>query len=306
MKYNFNFNKYFKIFNIVSIFFVIISIVLLFFKGLNFGVDFKGGTLIELRIIDKQTTISQIRQSFLNMELGDVSVKEFGKTNDYLVKFETTEEDSTKSTNAKKDLIAEIKSNLSKDIGEIFEFRRVEKVGPKVSSELLKSGIIAIALSLTAMLIYIWIRFEWQFSIGAILALFHDVLLTLGLFSLFNLEINLSIVAAVLTIVGYSMNDTVVIYDRVRENLKKYSDVKIFDLTNTSINETLSRTIITSVTTLLALLSIFIFGGEILKGFSLAMILGVIFGTYSSIYIANPILIFFNVSQKTILKDKED
>ena len=306
MKYNFNFNKYFKIFNIVSIFFVIISIVLLFFKGLNFGVDFKGCTLIELRIIDKQTTISQIRQSFLNMELGDVSVKEFGKTNDYLVKFETTEEDSTKSTNAKKDLIAEIKSNLSKDIGEIFEFRRVEKVGPKVSSELLKSGIIAIALSLTAMLIYIWIRFEWQFSIGAILALFHDVLLTLGLFSLFNLEINLSIVAAVLTIVGYSMNDTVVIYDRVRENLKKYSDVKIFDLTNTSINETLSRTIITSVTTLLALLSIFIFGGEILKGFSLAMILGVIFGTYSSIYIANPILIFFNVSQKTILKDKED
>ena len=306
MKYNFNFNKYFKIFNIVSIFFVIISIVLLFFKGLNFGVDFKGGTLIELRIIDKQTTISQIRQSFLNMELGDVSVKEFGKTNDYLVKFETTEEDSTKSTNAKKDLIAEIKSNLSKDIGEIFEFRRVEKVGPKVSSELLKSGIIAIALSLTAMLIYIWIRFEWQFSIGAILALFHDVLLTLGLFSLFNLEINLSIVAVVLTIVGYSMNDTVVIYDRVRENLKKYSDVKIFDLTNTSINETLSRTIITSVTTLLALLSIFIFGGEILKGFSLAMILGVIFGTYSSIYIANPILIFFNVSQKTILKDKED
>ena len=306
MKYNFNFNKYFKIFNIVSIFFVIISIVLLFFKGLNFGVDFKGGTLIELRIIDKQTMISQIRQSFLNMELGDVSVKEFGKTNDYLVKFETTEEDSTKSTNAKKDLIAEIKSNLSKDIGEIFEFRRVEKVGPKVSSELLKSGIIAIALSLTAILIYIWIRFEWQFSIGAILALFHDVLLTLGLFSLFNLEINLSIVAAVLTIVGYSMNDTVVIYDRVRENLKKYSDVKIFDLTNTSINETLSRTIITSVTTLLALLSIFIFGGEILKGFSLAMILGVIFGTYSSIYIANPILIFFNVSQKTILKDKED
>ena len=306
MKYNFNFNKYFKIFNIVSIFLVVISIILLFFKGLNFGVDFKGGTLIELRIIDKQTTISQIRQSFLNMKLGDISVKEFGKTNDYLIKFETTEEDSTNNTNVKKDLIAEIKSNLSKDIGEIFEFRRVEKVGPKVSSELLKSGIIAIALSLTAMLIYIWIRFEWQFSIGAILALFHDVLLTLGLFSLFNLEINLSIVAAVLTIVGYSMNDTVVIYDRVRENLKKYSDVKIFDLTNTSINETLSRTIITSVTTLLALLSIFIFGGEILKGFSLAMILGVIFGTYSSIYIANPILIFFNVSQKTILKDKED
>ena len=176
-------------------------------------------------------------------------------------------------------------------------------MGPKVSSELLKSGIIAILVSLGAMLIYIWIRFEWQFSVGAILALFHDVILTLGIFSLFSLEINLSIVAAVLTIVGYSMNDTVVIFDRVRENLKKFSDIKIFELTNISINETLSRTIITSVTTLLALLSIFFLGGEILKGFSLAMILGVVFGTYSSIYIANPILVLFKVSQKTVLKE---
>ena len=176
-------------------------------------------------------------------------------------------------------------------------------MGPKVSSELLKSGIIAILVSLGAMLIYIWIRFEWQFSVGAILALFHDVILTLGIFSLFSLEINLSIVAAVLTIVGYSMNDTVVIFDRVRENLKKFSDIKIFELTNISINETLSRTIITSITTLLALLSIFFLGGEILKGFSLAMILGVLFGTYSSIYIANPILVLFRVSQKTVLKE---
>ena len=156
------------------------------------------------------------------------------------------------------------------------------------------------------MLIYIWIRFEWQFSLGAIFALFHDVILTLGVFSLFSLEINLSIVAAVLTIVGYSMNDTVVIFDRIRENLRKYSDIKIFDLSNISINETLSRTIITSTTTLLALVSIYIFGGQILKGFSLAMILGVIFGTYSSIYIANPILILLNVTQKTILKEEKD
>ena len=159
-------------------------------------------------------------------------------------------------------------------------FRRVENVGPKVSAELLRSGVIAIALSLAAMLLYIWIRFEWQFSLGAILALFHDVIITLGVFSVFSLEINLSIVAAVLTIVGYSMNDTVVIFDRVRENLRKYADVKIFELTNISINETLSRTIITSVTTLLALLSIFIFGGEILKGFSLAMILGAVSYTH--------------------------
>ncbi len=297
--YKFNFNKYYKFFNIFSITLIIISILLLIFKGLNFGVDFKGGTLIELRATDKQITISKLRKSFINMNLGDVTVKEFGKNNDFLVKFE-------KKENNNKNLIVQIKKDLSKSIGSGFNFRRVENVGPKVSSELLRSGIIAVGLSLLAMLIYIWIRFEWQFSIGAILALFHDVLLTLGIFALFSLEINLSIVAAILTIVGYSMNDTVVIFDRVRENLKKFSDVKIFDLTNISINETLSRTIITSVTTLLALLSIYIFGGEILKGFSLAMILGVIFGTYSSIYIANPILIFFNVSQKTILKEDKN
>ena len=295
-----NFNKYFKLFNIFSILLIFLSIVLLLFKGLNYGVDFKGGTLIELRAIDKQITISQLRQSFLNMNLGDVSVKEFGKNNDFLIKFE-------KKENNNSNLISEIKENLTKSIGSGFSFRRVESVGPKVSAELLNSGIIAIALSLAAMLFYIWIRFEWQFSLGAILALFHDVILTLGIFSLFSLEINLSIVAAVLTIVGYSMNDTVVIFDRVRENLNKFSDINIFDLTNISINETLSRTIITSVTRLLALLSIYIFGGEILKGFSLAMILGVIFGTYSSIYIANPILILLNVSQKTISKeDKEE
>ena len=204
------------------------------------------------------------------------------------------------------ELIPKIKKNLVQGLNAEISFRRVENVGPKVSSELLQSGIIAISLSLLAMLFYIWIRFEWQFSLGAILALFHDVIITLGFFSLFSLEINLSIVAAVLTIVGYSMNDTVVIYDRVRENLKKYADLKIFELTNVSINETLSRTIITSVTTLLALFSIFFFGGQILKGFSLAMILGVFFGTYSSIYIANPILVYLRVSQKTILKEEKD
>ena len=294
-----NFNKYFKVFNIFSISLVIFSIILLLFKGLNYGVDFKGGTLIELRATDKQITISQLRQSFLNMDLGDISVKEFGKNNDFLIKFEKKKNDNS-------NFIGEIKEKLTQSIGSGFNFRRVENVGPKVSAELLRSGIIAIALSLAAMLLYIWIRFEWQFSLGAILALFHDVILTLGFFSLFNLEINLSIVAAVLTIVGYSMNDTVVIFDRVRENLNKFSDIKIFDLTNISINETLSRTIITSVTTLLALVSIYIFGGEILKGFSLAMILGVIFGTYSSIYIANPVLILLNVSQKTISKEEED
>ena len=293
------FNKFYKLFNLVSIFLVVISILLLSFKGLNYGVDFKGGTLIELRANDSQINIFKLRQSLLNMNLGDVNIKQFGNQNDYLVKIE-------KKNDNNPNLVQEIKDDLIKSIGSGFNFRRVENVGPKVSAELLKSGIIAIGLSIAAMLFYIWIRFEWQFSLGAILALLHDVIITLGVFSLFNFEINLSIVAAILTIVGYSMNDTVVIFDRVRENLKKFSDIKIFDLTNISINETLSRTIITSITTLLALLSIYFLGGEILKGFSLAMILGVIFGTYSSIYIANPILVLLNVSQGTILKEDKN
>ncbi len=295
IKNKIQFNKYYKFFNLLSSVLVVISLCLLIFKGLNFGVDFKGGTLIELRANDKQITISSLRSAFSNMNLGDVAIKKFGKDSDYLIKFE-------KKGNTKT-LIQDIKNNLTKTLGSGYEFRRVENVGPKVSAELLKGGLIAIAAALGAMLFYIWIRFEWQFSIGAILALFHDVILTIGVFSLFSLEINLSIVAAILTIVGYSMNDTVVIFDRVRENLKKFMDIKIFELTNISINETLSRTIITSATTLLALLSIFIFGGEILKGFSLAMILGVVFGTYSSIYIANPVLVYLKVSYKTVIKE---
>jgi preprotein translocase subunit SecF len=291
------FNRFYNKFNILSSLLIIASLILLFFKGLNFGIDFKGGTLIELRSIDSKINVSSLRDNLNQMNLGDVSVKKFGNNKDYLLKFE--------NNNNKENVIETIKLNLEKSFGNNFDFRRVENVGPKVSSELLRSGIIAISISLAVMLIYIWIRFEWQFSLGAILALFHDVIVTLGLFSLLNLEINLSIIAAVLTIVGYSMNDTVVIFDRVRENLRKYSDIKIFELTNISINETLSRTLITSLTTLLALLSIFFLGGEILKGFSLAMIFGVVFGTYSSIYIANTVLVRLNVSQKTIIKEDE-
>ena len=291
------FNRFYNQFNVLSSLLIIASLILLIFKGLNFGIDFKGGTLIELRSSDTKINVSSLRDNLKQMDLGDVSVKKFGNDQDYLIKFENKDN--------KKNIIEEIRSSLDKSFGNNFDFRRVENVGPKVSAELLKSGIIAISISLAVMLIYIWIRFEWQFSLGAILALFHDVIVTLGLFSLLNLEINLSIIAAVLTIVGYSMNDTVVIFDRVRENLRKYSDIKIFELTNISINETLSRTLITSITTLLALLSIFFFGGEILKGFSLAMIFGVVFGTYSSIYIANSVLVRLNVSQKTILKEDE-
>ena len=292
------FNRYYNHFNIVSTLLITVSLILLIFKGLNFGIDFKGGTLIELRSSDTKINVTTLRDKFNQMNLGDISVKKFGNDIDYLIKFE--------NKNDKKNIIEDIKTNLEKSFGNNFDFRRVENVGPKVSAELLKSGVIAISLSLAIMLFYIWIRFEWQFSLGAILALFHDVIVTLGVFSLFSLEINLSIIAAVLTIVGYSMNDTVVIFDRVRENLRKYSDIKIFELTNISINETLSRTIITSVTTLLALLAIYFFGGEILKGFSLAMILGVVFGTYSSIYIANTVLVRLRVSQKTVLREDDN
>ena len=290
------FNKYYNQFNILSVSLVLISLLLLTFKGLNFGIDFKGGTLIELRSTDTKVNVSSLRDNLNQMDLGDVSVKKFGNDTDFLIKFEN---------NNDKNIIEEIKSHLDKSFGNNFNFRRVENVGPKVSAELLKSGVIAISVALFLMLIYIWIRFEWQFSLGAILALFHDVIVTLGLFSLLGLEINLSIIAAVLTIVGYSMNDTVVIYDRIRENLNKYNRLNISEIADLSINDTLARTIITSATTLLALLSIFILGGEILRGFSFAMILGVVIGTYSSIFVASPMLKFFKVTYKTLEKEEE-
>ena len=293
-----NFSKFFKFANIFSALAIVVSILFLFFKGLNFGVDFKGGTLLEIRISDTNIQIQDVRNSLKTFELGDVSVKQFGKIGDFLVKFE-------KDSNENEKFISELKNSISGKIGSEVNFRRVESVGPKVSSELLKQGVTAIFLSLAAMLFYIWIRFEWQFSLGSIIALFHDVVITLGIFSILSLEVNLSIVAAVLTIVGYSMNDTVVIYDRIRENLLKYSKINTNEIANISVNETLSRTVITSLTTLLALGSIFILGGEILKGFSFAMILGVIIGTYSSIFVASPVLNYLRVSQKTLLKEEK-
>ena len=297
-QFTYNFVSKFKLANIISIILVLVSLVLIGLKGLNFGIDFKGGTLIELRVDSNNIKINDVRSSFSNMGLGDLNVKEFGKKGDYLIKFEKKEFDNTNT-------IKNIKEKVINKLGVDINFRRVEDVGPKVSAELLNSGLIAISLALGAMLFYIWIRFEWQFSLGSITAIFHDVLITIGIFSLLSLEVNLSIVAAVLTIVGYSMNDTVVIYDRIRENLSKYSSSTVEDISNISINETLSRTIITSVTTLLALGSIFVLGGEILKGFSLAMIIGVIIGTYSSIFVASPILKYLKVSYKSIAKDFE-
>ena len=298
MNRNIDFSSKFRSANFLSLIFFITSVLFIIFKGLNYGIDFKGGTLIELRADSKNVSISEIRSSLNSMNLGDINVKQFGKEGDYLIKVEQKRENNNK-------LIPEIKKNLINNLNAEINFRRVENVGPKISSELLQSGIIAITLSLAAMLFYIWIRFEWQFSIGSIVALFHDVIITIGIFSVLSLVINLSIIAAVLTIVGYSMNDTVVIYDRIRENLNKHTRLNISETANLSINETLSRTIITSLTTLLALLSIYILGGEILRGFAFAMILGVLIGTYSSIFVAAPVLKFFKVSSKTLEKKEE-
>ena len=293
---NIKFTNFYKRLNFFSATLIVFSIIIILFKGLNLGVDFKGGTLIEVRIENSSTNIAEIRQSLVKMELGNINVKKFGKENDYLIKIQITK---TNDIN----FIQSINEKMSSDLGSVVNFRRVENVGPKVSNELLKAGMLAITLSLAAMLFYIWIRFEWQFSLAAIAAIIHDVVITVGIFSLLSYEVNLSIVAAVLTIVGYSMNDTVVIFDRIRENLKKYTKISIAEISNTSTNETLSRTLITSVTTLLALFAIYIFGGEILKGFSFAMIVGVIVGTYSSIFVATPILNYTNVNSKTVLNE---
>ena len=293
-----DFNKHFKIANIFSTCAIIFCLSIFFLKGLNLGIDFKGGTLIEIRSESGDANIKDLRSSISNLNIGDISVKNFGTKQDFIIKLELSSKNNSENVNL-------IKNKISSYFNDQVSFRRVENVGPKVSSELINAGILAIALSLSAMLFYIWIRFEWQFSLAAILALMHDVIFTLGIFSLFSYEINLSIVAAILTIVGYSMNDTVVIFDRIRENLRKYNHFNIIEISNISINETLSRTIITSLTTLLALFSIYFVGGEILKGFSFAMIVGVIIGTFSSIFVATPFLKFTNVTQKTVNKEEK-
>ena len=277
---------------ILSLVLIICSVLIYSFKGLNFGIDFRGGTLIEVETSESEN-LSNLRSILNNLELGDIQVQEFGSAKNILIRVEQQAGGDQVQQNVVNIVKTALNTSLSSDVN----FRRTEVVGPKVSSELIKAGVIAIVVAVFAMLVYIWFRFEWQFSLGAVIALIHDVLLTLGIFSLLQLEFNLSIIAAILTIVGYSMNDTVVVYDRVRENLRKYRKKEIIDLLNISINETLSRTIMTSVTTLLALLSLYIFGGSVIKGFTFAMIWGVLVGTYSSIFIAAPLLNYLKVKR---------
>jgi preprotein translocase subunit SecF len=284
----FNFLKFKKLFLILSLAIFFLSIIVFLTKGLNLGVDFKGGTVIEMKLSEPYSS-EKIRNSLLKINLGDVSVKEFGSDREFLA----TIERKGKNNN----FVGSIKKHLEKDLNKKFDFRRVEVVGSKISKELTRDGIYSVVLALFLMLLYIWFRFEWQFSLGSILALLHDVIITIGAFSLVGFEFNLSIVAAILTIVGYSMNDTVVIYDRIREFLKIDDKQNIEELINDAINSTLSRTLKTSTTTLLALISIYLFGGEILKGFSFALIWGVLIGTYSSIFVAAPILVYFKVKR---------
>jgi len=284
----YNFLKFKKSFMALSTILFVISLGAFFTKGLNLGVDFKGGTVIEIKLAQPYNS-EDIRKSLLKINLGDVIVKEFGSSTEFLATIEKKGKDN--------DFVGSIKKHLESDLSREFDFRRVEVVGSKISKELTKSGLYSVILALFLMLIYIWIRFEWQFSLGSILALIHDVVITIGAFSLVGFEFNLSIVAAILTIVGYSMNDTVVIYDRIREFLKIDDRQDIQELINDAVNSTLPRTLKTSVTTLLALVSIYVFGGEILKGFSFALIWGVLIGTYSSIFVAAPILVFFKVKR---------
>jgi len=284
-----NFLRVKNIATILSILAIISSLFFLVYKNLNFGIDFKGGTLIEIKK-NTELSIAEIRNQLSELSIGDIQIQTFGSDDIILIRIENS---TNLTTNADMSSIELIRSSLGNDV----IIQRTEIVGPKVSSELIQKGIIAIIIAVLLMLFYIWIRFEWQFSIGAVTALIHDVMITMGIFSFLQIEFNLSIIAALLTIIGYSMNDTVVVYDRIRENLRKYKQMNIFDLINQSLNETMSRTLLTSVTTLLALFSLYFLGGEVLKGFTLAMIIGVFIGTYSSVFIASQIILYLNVKR---------
>ena len=277
---------------------IVVSIILFAVSGLNLGIDFRGGTLIEIKTLDGPTDIGVIRNQLSTQDLGDVQVQEFGAPDDVLIRIQ--QQDGGEE--AQQAVVETVRGVFSGNV----EFRRVEVVGPTVSGELTQTGILAVLASLGAVLVYIWLRFEWQFAVGAVIATVHDVILTIGMLSLLQLEFSLASIAAVLTIVGYSLNDTVVVYDRVREKLRKYKRLPINQLLDMAINKTLSRTALTSITTLLALISLYVFGGEVIASFTFAMIWGVVIGTYSSIFIAAPLLIFLKLRNTDVAKGTEE
>ena len=286
-----NFYKFRILAFAISLLMVVLSASFFTLKGLNYGIDFKGGIMIDV-LFDSKPDLPEIRSKLDNLNIGEIEIQEFGKPENLLIKAQKQEGDE-------KELIKAIKK-IKNALGTDLDYRRTEFVGPKVGKELVEAGVWAISLSLLAMLVYIWIRFEWQFGIGAVIALLHDVLTTVGIFSILHLEFNLAIVAAILTIAGYSINDTVVVYDRIRENLRKFRKEDVPSVINKSINQTLSRTTMTSLTTLLALIVLFYFGGEVIHGFVFAMMWGVFIGTYSSIFVASPLLSIFRLGNDEI------
>ena len=272
----------------LSIILLIGSIGLFFIQGLNLGIDFRGGILIEAQ--SSQTVdLAKVRSSLGRLGLGDMSIQSFGTDRDILVRVQRQEGDE-------KAQIVAINS-ITSDLGSDFEIRRTEFVGPTIGAELAEKGVLAVICALCAIMVYIWFRFEWQFSLAALIALTHDVITTIGVFALTNFEFNLATVAAILTIAGYSINDTVVVFDRVRENMRRYKSWSQPDILNRSLNETLARTVMTSITTALALIAIAIFGGAVLRDFALAMLWGVAIGTYSSVFIAVGIVSRFDLSR---------
>tara|TARA_B100000676_G_scaffold313526_1_gene396224 strand:+ start:11693 stop:12646 length:954 start_codon:yes stop_codon:yes gene_type:complete len=291
-----DFMRFRKVAAVLSLVLIACSAGLFFTKGLNFGIDFRGGILMEVRT-QGPADISRLRSTLNGLALGEVQLQEFGQPTDVLIRIE-------RQAGGEKGQQAAI-NKAKAALGDEVNYRRTEFVGPKVGGELIEAGVTAVLLAMAAMLVYIWFRFEWQFGVGAVAALLHDVALTIGVFALLGLEFNLSTVAAILTIAGYSINDTVVVYDRVRENLRKFKQMSLNDLLNLSINGTLSRTLLTSVTTLIALGALYFFGGEVIKGFSFAMIWGVVVGTYSSIFIAVPLLVYMNLRRTGLIVGEE-
>lgn len=284
---NIDFMKFRKAGYALSIALVILSVACILFKGFNYGIDFSGGILIELKSAEK-IDMEEVRKQLAGVELDDVNLQSIGETGDeIMIRAQTKVE----GEEAQQQAINAIKEVLGSD----YEYRRVEAVGPQVGNELKRAGIIASVIAVLAITLYIWFRFEWQFALGAMLGLIHDLLTTIGLLSLFNFDISLTTVAAVLTLAGYSVNDTVVNYDRIRENLRKYKKMPQYELLNKSINDIFSRTILTGLTTLLASIALFIFGGDTLRSFSFTIVWGVIVGTYSSIYVSSTILNLFNL-----------
>jgi SecD/SecF fusion protein len=285
--FTFRFMKFRRFTFMLSAVLSVAAMVLFATINMNYGIDFKGGSMIEVQAKEGNADVADIRARMSELNLGDVQVQEFGSPREVLIRVQA----QGGGENAEQTVITLVRGELEGD----YDIRRVEVVGPTVSGELAQAGTIAVIASLLAILVYIWFRFEWQFALGAIIATLHDVVLTIGIFVLSGIEFNLSSIAAVLTIVGYSLNDTVVVYDRVRENLRRYKKMPLTGLLDLSINQMLPRTILTSVTTLLALLALFIFGGEVIRSFTFAMIFGVAVGTYSSIFIAAPVLILFKL-----------